>query len=47
MTDQRHDPCLQDTFIAAVRYMEGGPLTAWWTFTAERKRTLAAREPAD
>ena len=22
---QRHDPCLLDTFIAAVRYMEGAP----------------------
>ena len=25
ITGQRHDPCLLDTFIAAVRYMEGGP----------------------
>jgi hypothetical protein len=40
MTGQRHDPCLLDTFIAAVRYMEGTP---WWKYTAERKRTLAAR----
>ena len=44
ITGQRHDPCLLDTFIAAVRYMEGGPKTPWWKFTAERKRTLAARE---
>jgi len=43
ITGQRHDRCLLDTFIAAVRYMEGGPKTAWWMFTAERKRTLAAR----
>ncbi len=43
ITGQRHDPCLLDTFIAAVRYMEGGPKTPWWKFTAERKRTLAAR----
>ena len=47
ITGQRHDPCLLDTFIAAVRYMEGGPKTPWWKFTAERKRTLAARESAD
>jgi hypothetical protein len=43
VTGQRHDPCLLDTFIAAVRYMEGGPKTAWWNFTAERKKTLAAK----
>ena len=43
LTGQRHDPCLLDTFIAAVRYMEGGPKKPWWKFTAERKRELAAR----
>src|SRR5438045_9234301 len=47
ITGKRHDPCLLDTFIAAVRYMEGGPKTPWWEFTAERKRTLAAREPSE
>jgi hypothetical protein len=40
---QRLDPCLLDTFIAAVRYMEGGPKRPWWKFTAERKKALAAR----
>lgn len=44
ITGHRHDPCLLDTFIAAVRYMEGGTRTPWWKFTAERKRTLAARD---
>jgi hypothetical protein len=43
LTGQRHDPCLLDTFIAVVRYMEGGPKTPWWKFTAQRKRELAAR----
>jgi DNA transformation protein len=33
----RQDPCLLDCFIAAVRFMEGGPPTSWWAFTAERK----------
>jgi hypothetical protein len=46
-TNQRHDPCLLDTFIAAVRFMEGGPKTPWWKFTAQRKRTLAARGSPD
>ena len=43
LTDQHHDPCLLDTFIAAVRYTEGGPKKPWWKYTAERKRELAAR----
>src|SRR5262249_30747043 len=43
LTGRRHDPCLLDTFIAAVRYMEGGPKKPWWEFTAQRKRELAAR----
>ena len=38
---QRHDPCLCDCFIAAVRFMEGGPATPWWRYTAERKRHFA------
>jgi DNA transformation protein len=36
-----HDPCLCDTFIAAVRFMEGGPVRPWWHYTGERKRRLA------
>jgi hypothetical protein len=46
LTGQRHDPCLLDTFIAAVRYMEGAPNKPWWKYTAERKRELAARRSA-
>ena len=47
-TGQRHDPCLLDTFIAAVRFMAGGPKKPWWEYTAERKRSLAARKlPGD
>jgi hypothetical protein len=48
ITGQRHDPCLLDTFIAAVRFMAGGPKKPWWAYTAERKHHLAARTlPAD
>lgn len=46
ITGQRHDTCLLDTFIAAVRYMEGGPQKPWWKYTAERKREMAARTGA-
>jgi len=45
-TGQRHDPCLLDTFIAAVRFMDGEPKKPWWKYTAERKREQAARESA-
>ena len=46
ITGQRHDPCVLDTFIAAVRYMEGAPRRPWWKYTAERKRVMAARAEA-
>jgi hypothetical protein len=44
LTGTRHDPCLLDTFIAAVRFMHGAPAVPWWAYTAERKRELAARD---
>jgi len=46
ITGQKHDPCLLDTFIAAVRYMEGEPKKPWWKYTEERKRELTARMAA-
>jgi predicted GIY-YIG superfamily endonuclease len=47
ITGQRHDPCLLDTFIAAVRFMEGEPKKPWWKYTAERKKVLAARSRSE
>jgi hypothetical protein len=44
ITGKRHDPCLHDTFIAAVWYTEGAPKMPWWKYTAERKREMAARD---
>jgi hypothetical protein len=38
VTGARHDPCVLDTFIAAVRFMEGAPPRPWWHYTPERKR---------
>ena len=43
-TGVRHDPCLLDVFIAAVRFAEGGPPLPWWAYTAERKATLQQRK---
>ncbi|MGD8547062.1 MAG: helix-hairpin-helix domain-containing protein [Thiohalophilus sp.] len=43
ITGTRHDPCLIDVFISAVRYMEGGPPRKWWEFTNERKKKMDAK----
>lgn len=37
-TGKRHDPCVLDTFMAAIDFMRGGPPRPWWDYTAERKR---------
>jgi Pathogenicity locus len=34
---QRHDPCLLDTFTAAVAFADGGPALPWWHYSRERK----------
>jgi len=34
------DPCLCDAFIAAVRFMEAGPVRPWWYYTPERKEKI-------
>lgn len=41
----RQDPCVCDTYIAAVRFMEGAPPHPWWHYTAERKRRFATGHP--
>jgi len=39
---KRHDPCVLDTFMAAVDEANGHPARPWWTYTAERKQQQAA-----
>ena len=34
---RRPDPCVLDTFLAAVDFMRGAPPRPWWTYTAGRK----------
>lgn len=41
---KRHDPCVLDTFMAAKKFMNGGPKQPWWDFTAERKAQLAKHD---
>jgi len=43
ITNQKHDPCVIDVFLAAVDYMEGGSPKKWWNFTKERKIKLAIK----
>lgn len=47
VTGHRHDPCVLDTFISAVRFMDGAPAKPWWAYTAERKKTLQKRPKLD
>jgi hypothetical protein len=41
-TRTRQDPCVLDTFISAIRFMEGAPARPWWSYTAERKKKFPA-----
>jgi len=34
---RRHDPCVLDTFTAAVDYANGAPARPWWLYSRERK----------
>jgi hypothetical protein len=40
ITQQRHDPCVIDVFMAITRFMAGEPARVWWAFTEERKQIL-------
>jgi hypothetical protein len=37
-----HDPCLLDTFSAAVWFADGNPARPWWEFSRERKARAAS-----
>jgi Pathogenicity locus len=34
---QRQDPCVLDTFMAAIEFMRGAPAAPWWQYTPQRK----------
>ena len=36
MHGQRFDPCLLDTFVAAVDFANGAPARPWWEYSRER-----------
>lgn len=37
-TGHRQDPCVLDTFMAIVDFMNGAAPKPWWAYTAERKQ---------
>jgi len=37
-TNMRHDPCVLDTFMAVVDFMNGAPANPWWFYTTLRKQ---------
>jgi hypothetical protein len=39
-TGVRPDPCMADTLMAAVDFMNGGKAKPWWKFRARRKMLL-------
>jgi len=36
-TGVRHDPCVLDTMMAVVDFMNGAAPAPWWAYTAQRK----------
>lgn len=34
----RHDPCVLDTYLAAIDFMNGASPQPWYTYTKKRKR---------
>lgn len=43
MTGTRHDPCVHDTFAAAIHQARTGEALAWWDFTPARKARQKAK----
>ncbi len=44
VSEERHDPCVIDTFMSIVHFMESGEPLPWWAFTDERKKILKMEE---
>lgn len=36
-TGKRQDPCVLDTFMAAIDFMRGAAAAPWWRYTPQRK----------
>ena len=45
-TGTRQDPCVLDTFLAAIDFAEGAPARPWFHYTARRKAMDQAVQPS-
>lgn len=43
VTNKRQDPCVLDTFIAVVDFMNGAPAKPWYAYSKQRKITYKER----
>ena len=43
ITGARHDPCVHDTFAAAIHQAKTGEALNWWAFTPLRKERQRAK----
>lgn len=41
----RQDPCVLDTFLAVVDFMNGAAPRPWWAYTPERKQRFGPLHP--
>ncbi len=44
VTEKRQDPCVIDTLMSIVHFMDSGEALPWWAFTDKRKNMLIKRE---
>ena len=40
ISGMRQDPCVLDTYMAAIDFMNGAPARPWWAYTKTRKRVF-------
>lgn len=38
ISGSRQDPCVLDTYMAAIDFMNGAPARPWWHYTKTRKK---------
>ncbi len=43
----KQDPCVLDTFMSVVHFIEGGEALPWWAFTKQRKKILREKNIQD
>ncbi|HSI47876.1 MAG TPA: helix-hairpin-helix domain-containing protein [Ideonella sp.] len=46
LSGKQQDPCVLDTFMAVIDFMQGAAPRPWWDYTAQRKQVHGALHPA-